>query len=463
MRYLILLCILAGCIPPMRHSHITTPATFSEGAFVTATTGEEVPLETWWEQFQDTHLSSLITQALTYNYDLRIAREKICETRANFSAAFSRFMPYIDYFANVERMRNSDTLPPNPLFLGGTFISVYQMGFDAAWEIDLFGKIADHVHAAAFDIMAQRELVRDVHVSVAAEVAHHYFVIRVLQNKIAIIDHHIKEEEKLVAVLQDRYSAGLMPALDLFTAQAVLEARLSDLPLAQERLKQTVYSLAVLTGSLPESLEHAFDTTLPLPTHQGTIPLGFPAELLCRRGDIRQAEFAMHAAGARVLATRKELFPTISLQGIYEYATGFLSQWFDNNSLQWSLLPNLTLPLFHGGQIRAWIAAATSEQWQAALNYEKSVLYALQEVESSLVAYYQQNARIAFLEKEVHQYQEACNLAEILYLGGKVDFLYLIQSERSLYQAEILLADAKEALWTDLVAVYKALGGGWEC
>ncbi|MBS0623353.1 MAG: efflux transporter outer membrane subunit [Verrucomicrobia bacterium] len=462
MRLFIILVFLAGCTP-MRQPQVCLPEKFTEGDYVGQCGGETTELATWWEQFQDNQLSELIVQAIGCNHDLRITRERICEARANFGTEFSRLMPYVDAFASYERLRNSDTLAARPLFLGGTFIDVYQIGFDSIWEIDLFGKITDRAHAAALDIMAQKELVRDVHVSVVSEVAKNYFILRNLQDRIAITQRHIDIEEHLVAITQDRFNAGFISELDLYTAKATLEERYSDLYPLEMRFKQTVYSIAVLLGLNPESLEHCFDEVRPIPCVTGKIPLGLPSELLCRRGDVRQAEYNLYAAGARVCAARKELFPTLSLEGMFEFASGFFTKWFQGNSRQWTISPSLTLPLFHGGQIRSWIAAATSRQWQAALAYEQSVLNALKEVESTLVAYFEEGARVSSLQEEVENYRNARDLAETLYLGGKVDFLYLIQVERDLYNAEILLSITKEDMMTSLVAVYKSLGGGWEC
>lgn len=461
MKKLFFLLCLAGCAP-MSQPNLGMPETFTEGGFIEPCGGECVDLVSWWEQFNDPLLNVLITRSISCNHDLLLARERICEARAALGMEAAKLFPYIDQVSSVERTRNSETISGASL-QGGTFVDFFTMGFDSIWEIDIFGKIFDRAKAAAYDIIAQMELVRDVHLSITSEVAKQYFVIRNLQSRIEITRQHIKTETALVAIVQDRFDVGLIPELDLYTAKAVLEARLADLPSLEARLNTTIYSLAVLLGAIPEVLVHEFDTLIPQSCTNGKIPLGLPSELLCRRGDVRQAEYAMYAAGARLMAARKELFPTLSLESFFQFNSGFYSRWFNMASQEWMVNPSLLLPVFHGGHIRSFIRAETSKQRQAVIVYEQSVLEALEEVESTLNNYFQQSARLNALTAEASNYKEARELAEILYIGGIVDFLYLIQSERDLYFSEIALSESYEFLMTDLVAIYKALGGGWEC
>lgn len=419
-------------------------------------------LAVWWQQFNDPLLSQLIERALSCNYDLRLAREKICEARAVRGIVFSDLLPHIDAFTVFQRVRNSETLVDSP-FLGGTFFNFYSAGFDSIWEIDLFGKHIDRTLAASFEIAAAQSNVRDVHVTVAAEVAVNFFVIRTLQERIKIAKNHINTETQILELVEDRFQAGLISGLDVSLAKALLQERLSELPTLEIRLYQTIFSLAVLLGEIPEALVSSFCEEKSLPCSEGKIPLGLPSDLLCRRGDVRAAEFAMLASGARVLAAKKELFPTLSLSGIFSYATGFFTKWANAASQSWLISPLLTLPIFHGGEILSNIQAATSVQRQAVLDYEKSVVKALEEVEGALVGYFREGGRIKSLKEEVSAYREARELSNTLYIAGVVDFLYLLDSERDLFFTEILLAESKERLMTYLVAVYKSLGGGWEC
>ncbi len=458
-----LLLALASC-RPCATPQISPPSDYAEGGYIDSCMKDEPEgsLVDWWKQFDDPLLTCFIEKGLECNQDLRIARERICEARAIWGIEFSRLLPHIDAFALFSRMRNSQTLSDAD-FSGGTFINFFQAGFDTLWEIDLFGKNLSRARAAAYDIAGAAEEVRNVHVSVASEIAIHYFRILAIQERIGVTKNHIAVEQELVDLVTERFEAGLIPELDVFTAKALLQERRAILPEQEGRLYKTIYALGVLLGTNPENMISYFCEPRPLPCRKGKIPLGLPSELLCRRGDVRAAEFTMLASGARVMAARKEIFPTISLDAFFSYATGFATQWFKGPSREWNLLPSIFLPIFHGGKILSNIRAETSIQRQSVLAYEKSVLEALREVESALVGYFQEGARIDALQKEVDANRSGRKMANTLYFGGKENFLFVLETERDLYVSESFLVESKEFLMTELVAIYKALGGGWEC
>lgn len=423
---------------------------------------EEADLATWWEQFDDPCLTSLIERGLSCNYDLRIAREKICEARAVFGIDISKLFPYINYKLFFDRMRKSNTMHHNKP-CGDPFANFYQTGFDSIWEIDLFGKNINRSEAAACDVAAAKSEVRNVHVSVASEIASLYFLIVSLQDRIAITKSHIAFESCLLEIVDARFRAGLTSELDVHLNKALLQERYSSLPRMEARFYQTIFALAVLVDETPEQMLCNFCDKKTMPCSTAKIPLGLPSDLLCRRGDVKRAEFQMLAAGARVLAARKELFPTISLKSLYSYATGFLSKWPEAESKLWNESPSIILPIFHGGEILSRIYARTSIQKQLVLTYEKKVLEALAEVESGLVCYFREGERLDSLQKQVAEYREARALAETLYTSGVTDFLYVVSSERNLFLSQIALSESQEMLMTQLVRVYKSLGGGWEC
>lgn len=458
----LLFLIAAGC-RPCAVPEICLPAGYMQQECVEKCQSDlpEADLACWWRQFDDPLLISLIEKGIACNYDLGIAREKICEARAVFRTEFSTLLPWVDGFVQFARSRNSQTLSESA-FTGGTFINYYQMGFDAFWEIDLFGKNIDRARAACFDVAAQAAQVRDVHVSVASEIAVNYFRIRTLQERIEITKRHIEAESELLELATDRYEAGLTSQIDIYLSEGLLKERHAFFHHLQSECYKAIFALAILVSELPQNTVHYFCEVEKLPCYTARFPLGLPSELLCRRGDVREAEFKMRAAGARVMSARKELFPTLSIEALYSYATGFFTQWFKAGSRDWLFNPSLTLPIFHGGEIVAHIAFETSLQRQAVFEYEKRVLVAVKEVEDALVSYFQQGARCHVLEEEVAAYKEARQLAVDLYSGGLVDFLYVIDTERDLFFSEIDLAVSKEDLMTEFVAVYKALGGGWE-
>ncbi len=462
--YLITLALIVASCRPCSQPELCLPTSYMSTECVETCMRDlpEANLANWWRQFDDPLLISLIERGIGCNYDLRIAREKICEARAVFGIDFSRLLPHVDAFLLFNRLRNSQTLAQSD-FTGGDFINFYQAGFDSIWEIDLFGKNLDRAKAACFDVAATQAEVRDVHVSVTSEIATNYFLIRTLQERMRITETHIKAEAELLELVKERYEAGLISQLDIYLTKALLKGRESILPQLQIEFYQAIYALAVMIDELPETLVNCFCDERPLPCIEAKFPLGLPTELLCRRGDVRNAEFKMLAAGARVLAARKEFFPTISLDSIFSYATGFFTSWFKSESRDWNLTPSLFLPIFHGGKILSHIAFETSIQKQSVLDYERSVLEAVAEVESALTAYFNEGTRIQALSEEVNAYKEARELALTLYSSGMVDFLYVIDTERDLFITEMVKAESKEELMAYLVGVYKALGGGWEC
>ncbi len=461
MKKLCLLVFLISCRPCLEPEFEMQTA-FTEEKQIAEMKGARVDLVVWWEQFKDPLLTELIQTAVDQNLDLRIARERICFARAEFGIEFSRLFPQIDGSLSFLRERNSETEGVSA-FLGGGFENFYRSGFDAFWEIDIFGKLKDKATAAALDVFSEAEQLRFVNLSITSEVALNYFLIRNLQDRIRITNRHIQEAGDLLNTTEIRYDIGLIPELDVYTAKALLQTRYADLAALESRLQETIFALAVLLGQMPDTLLDAFNEERPYLIHEAQIPLGLPCELLTRRGDVRAAELAMWASGARVKASRKEVLPMLSVEGLYKYSSSFFTPWFDPESRYWVLNPYSVLPLFRGGGIISHIAARTSEQHQATLQYQKTVLNAVEEVESSLISYFQEQIRVKALIEQTANYQEARKLADSLYKAGLENFLFLFQLEKDLYASEIGESEGLELLRAKLVAIFKALGGGWEC
>ena len=461
MKKLLLLLLVISCRPCLQPDFVMQEE-FSEEKQIHEMQGDEVDLVVWWEQFKDPLLTELIQSSLDQNLDLRVARERICQSRAEFGVVFSRLLPQIDAEGFFLRERNPQTEGDSP-FLGGGFENFYRVGFDAAWELDIFGKLRDRARGAALDLMSEQEQLRFVNLSVTSEVAVNYFLIRNLQDRIRITHIHIQSATDLVETTQIRYDIGLIPELDVYTAKALQKTRSADLAVLEGRLQETIFALGVLLGEMPDTLLNTFHEPRTYEIHEAKIPVGLPSELLCRRGDVRAAELSLLASGARVKAERKELFPTLSLEGLYKYSTSFFTLWFNSASRFWQIKPLSSMPIFRGGQIVSQIAVATSKQHQAALNYEKTVLTAVEEVESSLISYFQEQIRVKELIEQTENYQHARELADSLYSAGLVNFLFLFELEKQLYSSQIEESRSRELLRAKLVAIFKALGGGWDC
>jgi outer membrane protein, multidrug efflux system len=445
----------------MTHPTLGLPYEYAEEEKADSLEGPPVDLRVYWEQFQDPVLNELVDIALRKNYSLNIAREKICQARAEFGVEFANLFPFVDANIQFLRERNPETEAISP-FLGGLFVNFYRLGLDSTWEIDLFGKIRSTAKAACMNVRAQEEEVRNVNLSVSAEVATLYFEIRNIQERIEITNWHINSTQELIEITQARFEGGFISELDAVTAKALNETRRAQLREYESDLQQTIYAMAVVLGEIPECLQGAFNDGIPVPTAKGRIPLGLPSELICRRGDVRNAYFLMRAAGAEVIAARQELFPTLSLTSLFEYSTSFFTSWFTFFSKNYNYNPYLVLPLFHGRQLMQNILVKTSIQRQRVMEYEQTVIDALAEVEKTIVAFYQEEKRFDHLTKERDRYREAREIAMELYQAGLQDFVFVFDIEKNLYVSELEWSVSKERLGTFLVAIYKSLGGGWE-
>jgi len=335
-------------------------------------------------------------------------------------------------------------------------------GFDAAWELDLFGGLRRGVEAAAADLAASVEGQRATLVSLAAEVALDYLTLRGYQQQIAIARENLVAQERSADYARRRFQGGFSSKLDVANAEAAVALTRSQIPPLEAAVRQTIYALSVLLAREPAALLPELSTAAPQPLTPPEVPVGLPASLLRRRPDVRQAEAQLHAATARIGVATADLFPKISLTGTLGTSggtPGALVKW-DNRF--YSVGPTVSWSLFAAGRIRANIRVQTELERQALLAYEAAVLAALNDVESALVAYVKEQQHRQALAEAVAHNQAAVQLATQLYTAGQTDFLNVLTAQRSLYAAQDALVQSVRSVATDLVAIYKALGGGWE-
>ncbi len=426
--------------------------------------GTEEPrnISQWWTIFSDPKLNSLIERAVQSNLDLQIAEARIREARAQRVVVAAAAYPQIDVAGDYSRSRDS-------LNAGGSVASsapggqnLYQAGFDAAWEIDVFGGVRRAVEGANADIAVTVENRRNVLVTLLAEVARNYLEVRGSQTRLAVAEKNIFTQQQALEIAKARYSAGLSSELDVAQAQAQLSTTEAGVPLLQTSMRQAIHQLGVLLGQPPESLLDELLATAPIPSGPPDIPAGLPSDLLRRRPDIRQAEQELAAATARIGVATANLFPRFFLTGAVGQASVDASDVFQSSSRFWSVGPTITWPVFTAGRLRAQVEIQNARQEQAAIRYEKTVLTALQDVESALVAYSKEQITRDSLIQAVKANRQAVDIANELYMRGLVDFLNVIISQRSLNFAEDQLAQSAQRVSSNLVALYKALGGGWE-
>lgn len=425
---------------------------------------QPVEITRWWASFGDPTLDSLVDRSIKWNLDLRIASSRIRQARAARRIAQSGLFPTVDTSAAYRRTGSSTTVPRAG---GGTRRvdldrGLFEAGLDAGWEIDVFGGVRRGVEAAAADIQAVVEDRRDLLVVLTSEVAVDYIELRGLQRQIAIARENLVSQRRSYDLTRRRAAGGFESGLDVANAQALVASTESQLPLLEAAQQQTIYALSELLGLEPGALVQELTAQGAIPGTPPEVPVGLPSDLLRRRPDIRRAEAQLHAATARVGVATADLFPRFSLTGSLNFQAGKFTGLFDWDNRSWSIGPSVRWPLFDAGRIRANIEVQNEAQEQALLNYRATILGALHEVEDALVAYAREQEHRAALADAVAANRRAVELSTRLYTQGQTDFLNVLSAQRSLYGSENALVDSDRTVATNLVAIYKALGGGWE-
>jgi NodT family efflux transporter outer membrane factor (OMF) lipoprotein len=483
-----LLLAMSGCTvgPDYRAPQAAVPARFGAATQPTTQASTQpaapVDLSRWWTTFGDPQLDGLIDRAVANNLDLKIAEARLREARAQRGVAASGQFPVVNASGRYQRSRSSENAfsfegaPTGGAGGGGggtgnTFgafqqpgdtTDLWQAGFDASWEIDVFGGVRRDVEAAEADIGAQVENRRDTLVTLLAEVARNYLELRGFQQQIEIARRNVQIQREAVEVAESKARLVGGSELDVARAQAQVASTMSTIPTLETLRDQAAHRLGVLLGLEPRALVAELSAVKAIAKGPPIVPPGLPSELLRRRPDVRRAERELAAATARVGVATADLYPRFSITA----ALGLQSEQFrhlgDWRSRFWNLAPGVSWNLFDAGRIRANIRVSTEQERQSLYRYEASVLTALEEVENALTAYAKEQARRQLLRDAVDRNRRAVELANTLYQGGARDFLNVIDAQRALAASEDALVQSDRLIATDLVALYKALGGGWE-
>ncbi len=449
-------------------------------------TSRPAPVVDWWRTFNDPVLDGLIADAVRSNLDLKIATARVREARAIHGATSAGYYPSVDAKAGYTRTRSSENISgfsggfsgaqgsqtgqggqPGGTQSGGFSnngeeFGFFNTGFDATWEIDLFGHTRRSVEAADADLGAAIEDRRDVLVSMMSEVARNYVELRAFQRRADIARGNVEAQTKTLKLTEGRAKAGVDRDLDVARQRALVQTTAAQIPALEASAAQAEYQIAVLLGLRPDELHLRLATPAPIPPAPPTVPMGLPSDLLRRRPDLRRAERQLAAATARVGVASADFYPRFNLVGSLGLQSDKLVNLFDAKSLAWSLAPSLNVPLFQGGRLRANLDAADARTDQALRQYEKSFLVAMQDVEGSLVSYVKEKERRAILASAVQDNQRAVELARARYTSGVENLLSVLDAQRSLYAAEDALAQSDRTTSASVIALYKSLGGGWE-
>jgi len=427
-------------------------------------TSRGASLTQWWKDFHDPELDGLVARALNANLDLRLAQARVREARAQRGLAGAALAPSLDGSGSAAREKQSANQP----LLGGLLppgtpltSNVYQTGFDASWELDLFGGNRRGTEAADAALAAAGYSLADAQVSLAAEVARNYVTARGYQQRLAIARENLAAQRDIVTLAQSRYQQGFTSSLEPDQAATVLAQTQAQVPALEAGLQTAVHHLGVLLGLDPGALRQELAASAPIPTAPPEVPAGLPADLVRRRPDIRVAERRLAEATARVGVAKADLYPRFSLTGSFGWESAQGGSLFTPASTVWSWGPSFRWPIFDAGKVRANIRVQDARQEEALASYEEAVLTGFEDVENALVAYAKEQARNVPLRAAVASSSSALDVARQQYASGLTSFINVLDAERTVYQAQDNRVQSDQAVAQDLIALCKALGGGW--
>jgi NodT family efflux transporter outer membrane factor (OMF) lipoprotein len=426
---------------------------------------------TWWAAFRDPILTSLAGRVAAANLDVNSATLKLAESRSQLGVVASAALPAINGNASYQRELFSQNglvslgnqfAPPGTSFVVPP-ISIYQVGFDASWELDLWGHVRRQIEAAGAQAEAAENQRRDMLVSTLAELARDYIQLRGAQAQIAISNENLKSANDILQLTKTRAERGLTTQLDVENAAAQAASIRAQLPDLENQESMEINALSLLLDEPPGSLRSELARPKPVPPVPPRVPLGIASELARRRPDIRAAEAQLHGATADIGVAVADFYPSVKLNGTnVELNALDLKNLWKGSSLQYVLGPSLSIPIFDGGRLKSTLQLREIQRQEAAIAYHKTVLQAWHEVVNALVAYRTEQQRRTRLKDQVDHSRRALALSRTRYDTGVTDFISVLDAERTLLQAELQHAQSTTNVSTNLVQLYKALGGGWE-
>jgi outer membrane protein, multidrug efflux system len=420
--------------------------------------------EAWWKNFGDSDLDALIAQALKSAPDLAGAQARVREARALQGIAGAGRYPTADATGEYTRNLGSDNVPTGvpPGGLGpGIHSNLWQAGFDASWEIDIFGSIRRNIEAANANYQAVAEDRADVTLTLLAEVARDYIELRGAQRRIEVAQKNLAIDRDLRALTQSLLTAGLAPQQDLLRAEAQVRDIQAAIPTFETDERAAAYRIAALISRPAGEVSAELSVPRPIPQSVAEVPVGLPSELLKRRPDVRAAERRIAAANARIGVAQADLYPHFSLTGVAGLESLYFSSFGNGSSGYYQIGPGVTWRIFDAGRIRFEVQAESARSAAASAVYERSVQDAFRDVETALVSYANTKVRRNELAAESTADAEATDIAKLLYARGVESFLPVLDAERSLYATDDALAQSERDSAIALIALYKSLGGGW--
>jgi NodT family efflux transporter outer membrane factor (OMF) lipoprotein len=465
----------AGCAvgPNYRTPNTPMPDAFYAGPTSPPATqpaaARPVDLARWWRSLNDPELDSLVNRAIAANLDLRMALMRLQQARAGEFVVSGATLPLVDFGVAAARGTGSDSTRgriPGPLHSAANTHGLNEItevaGFDAAWEVDLFGRFTREVEASRADTQAAYQARNAVLITVVADVARAYVDERALQQRLEVARQNLRVQQQTVSFVTQRFNDGLINELDVALARRQLASVQSTLTPLQAAIAQAQRRVAVLLGELPQNLYRELQRPGTLPDPPARVQVGLPVDLLRRRPDIRQAERELAASTARIGVATADLFPRVAVTGAFGFQGQGLGQTPVAEKSIWSLGPTAYWPLLDFGTLDSIVELRDFRTRELLYNYRRSILMAVEEVDNAISNYNAQRDRLNNLNDAVAASQRAVSLATQRYERGLTDFLNVLDAQRQLYDLQDQQAVAEESVVIEYIALYKSLGGGWE-
>ncbi|MGC8560133.1 MAG: efflux transporter outer membrane subunit, partial [Phycisphaerae bacterium] len=416
----------------------------------------------WWQSFHDPVLNRLIAMAARQNLSLAQARQAIIQAREVLNSTAANLGPFVSAVGSYSHSRGSKNLIRGHTSTGPSESDNYSAGLDGTWELDFFGQIRRGIQAARASLHEAIDNRRVILITLLSEVASDYINLRGIQAQIAITENNLQTQDRTVALLKQQVGGGISTELSVAQAQAQAATTASQLPVLETQAHQLSYAIAVLLSMPPGTLDKLLDAPKPIPPVPPEVPIGLPGQLLLRRPDVRVALDQYAAAVANVGVAEGNLYPKFTISANLGYSAATAEQWFNTASLAYGIGPSVSWSILNWGQVQSQIGQQKAVALQALFNYRQTVIQALDDVDSALVAYTREQAHYRALAAAVEQNQRAVKLSIELYRNGLTDFLNVLTAQQSLYTSQDALIQSQQAISADLVTLYQALGGGWQ-
>lgn len=458
---LILLPMLAGCAfgpvgPDYEGPSFKLPAVWSKSATTDTQAADAAKLAQWWTQFGDARLDTLVGQALSGNLDLKLAQARLRQARASRSLAEAGLYPSLSASVGATRSKGSDALAAQPAR------TLFDAGFDAGWEVDVFGGTRRGVEAATADAQSREASLASTRVSLVAELARNYVELRASQRRIAIARDNLASQSETLQITEWRYQAGLARASEVEQARTAREQTRAGIPDLEVARAAAENRIAVLLGRNPGDLRTLLAEVKPLPAVPDKVATGIPADVLRQRPDLIALERSLAAETARVGQKQAQRFPSLNLSASFGWQAYSFGALGSTASITRAVAGTLAATLFDGGRLKQQVEVQSTVQEQALISYQSGVLSALEEVENALTGYAAARERVDARQAAAEAARTAADLSRKLYQSGLADFQQVLETQRSQLSAEDGLAAADATLRTSLITLYKSLGGGWE-